>query len=233
MMILTGIMGMESMAIFSFGTFLSISFRLVMPDENRDDDGGDDDDDGDDNDGGDDDVDGEFETGHTLCGGEGEAHGHQQGDHDRDQRVPHHLQQHLILVDQVKNEKENGKDKDNDKYNDNYNDKDNDKDKDNDNYNDNGNDTHNRNTHLPKHLICLDEPKFRLGFNCFPIWTDAACPGRVLLPLENCNQCRSDEENDAPEEEELGEGDVAGALQGGEEDVAEAPATSLPHAVAG
>ena len=34
MMILTGIMGMESMAIFSLGTFLSISLRLVMPEEN-------------------------------------------------------------------------------------------------------------------------------------------------------------------------------------------------------
>ena len=34
MMILTGIMGMESMAIFSLGTFLSINLRLVMPEEN-------------------------------------------------------------------------------------------------------------------------------------------------------------------------------------------------------
>ena len=33
MMILTGIMGMESMAIFSLGTFLSINLRLVMPEE--------------------------------------------------------------------------------------------------------------------------------------------------------------------------------------------------------
>ena len=31
MMILTGIMGMESMAILSLGTFLSISLRLVIP----------------------------------------------------------------------------------------------------------------------------------------------------------------------------------------------------------
>lgn len=80
------------------------------------------------------------------------------------------------------------------------------------------------NTHLPQHLICFD---------CFPIWTDAARPGWVLLPLENCNQRRSDEEDDAPEEEELGEGDVASALQSGEEYVAKAPATSLSHAVAG
>ena len=33
MMILTGIMGIESMAIFSLGTFLSINLRLVMPEE--------------------------------------------------------------------------------------------------------------------------------------------------------------------------------------------------------
>ena len=31
--ILTGIMGMESMAIFSLGTFLSINLRLVIPKE--------------------------------------------------------------------------------------------------------------------------------------------------------------------------------------------------------
>ena len=33
MMILTGIIGIESMAIFSLGTFLSINLRLVMPEE--------------------------------------------------------------------------------------------------------------------------------------------------------------------------------------------------------
>ena len=38
--------------------------------------------------------------GHTLCGRESEAHGHQQGDHDWDERVSHHLPEHLVGVNE-------------------------------------------------------------------------------------------------------------------------------------
>ena len=75
MMILTGIMGMESMAIFSLGTFLSISLRLVIPEVmvmmmtmiglrlfN--------------------------EVNLTLSGRERKSHRHQQSHHDWDQWVP-------------------------------------------------------------------------------------------------------------------------------------------------
>ena len=86
--------------------------------------------------------------------------------------------------------------------------------------------------HLPEHLVGVDQAEFGLRFDCLAIGPDAARPGRVLLPLEDCYQRRRDEEDDAPEEKELGEGDVSAALEGGEEDVPEAPAASLAHAVA-